>query len=84
MKKGIWYLYDNTSGETQLISKCPNNDIKCPDCNKILLFVNYKAECPNCKEVFGFSWGTYYRVKPIGLHNKIKGSGWISLRPYKK
>ena len=84
MEKGTWYLYDNTSEETLLISKWPNKDIKCPDCDKPLIFVNYKAECPICKEIFKSGWGNYYRVKPVGTHNKTKGRGWASIRPYKK
>lgn len=83
MERGVWYLYDNTSGKTLLISKFPNDDIKCPDCNCPLEFENYEAICPSCNEVFKSGWGNYYRVNPIGTHNKKKGRGWASLRPYK-
>ncbi len=78
----IWCLYDNLSGK--IILKYPwrkGLTVPCPYCGKPLVFSQYKAIC--CGKDFRISFGEVSQRQPIGSHNRTKGRGWVSLRPYK-
>ncbi len=79
--KRMWYLYDNTSGNT--ILKHPyraNDSVPCPYCAEPLLVQNYRAQC--CNQEFRTSFGEIAQREPIGQHLRRSGRGWSSLRPF--
>ena len=76
-----WYLYDNISGFT--ILKHPykrGRRIPCPHCGRLLKFDQHSASC--CNEIFKVGFGEIRRKRPVGIHARVTGRGWDSLRPY--
>jgi hypothetical protein len=77
-----WYLYDNTSGGVILKHPYrPGIKVLCPYCNKPLVIDNYRATC--CNNQFKTYFGEIHQIIPVGKHDKTKGRGWQSLRPFK-
>jgi len=76
-----WYLYDDTSGNIRLKHQYrPGMQVNCPCCDKPFIIEDYKAQC--CDNIFRTGFGEISQVKPVGTHNKVKGRGWQSLRPF--
>jgi hypothetical protein len=79
--KAIWYLYDDTSGNTVLKHRYrEGKSVPCPHCGEPLMVENYRASC--CGHAFKTSFGEIRQREPVARHNRRSGRGWASLRPY--